>query len=147
MLRVDFYILAGDTGIDRFACGIAAKAWSQGHRVHIHTASAQAAAMMDDMLWTFRDVSFVPHELYDGHENKETPITIGYSQDFPKSAQVFINLDSAVPADIAQFKRVIEIAGGDEEDKHHARRRYRHYRDKGHEIHHHKIDNPSAPGW
>ncbi len=146
MSRIDFYVLPGNIGVDRFVCSIAAKAWSQGNRVHIHTASEQAAMMLDEKLWTFRDISFVPHELYDGRENKVTPVTIGHDRHFPESAKVLINLDKVVPEDIAKFERIVEIAGGDEDDKRHARQRYRYYRDRDYEIHNHKIDIPPV-GW
>ena len=78
MSRVDFYILPEGTGTDRFACTMAKKAWSAGNRVHIHTQSEENARSMDDLLWTFRDISFIPHEIYDGSVNEETPVTIGF---------------------------------------------------------------------
>jgi len=63
MTQVDFYILSDETGTARalLACRLTEKAWKQGHRVYINTASPQQLADLDDLLWTFRAGSFIPH--------------------------------------------------------------------------------------
>ena len=141
MSRVDFYILPDGTGIDRFACTMAAKAWSIGNRVHIHTPSEEMAKVLDNLLWTYRDISFVPHEIFDGNINEETPVTIGFGNSFPEQSQVMINLDFEIPDFTSRFDRIVEIVGGNETNKQYARRRYRQYKDKDYETHDHKIDN------
>ena len=141
MARVDFYILPDGSSVDRFACSITGKAWSKGNRVHIHTASEQAATMLDNLLWTFRDISFVPHELFAKDQTEDAPVTIGYGPDYPNRSQVIINLDNSVPEFVAKFERIVEIVGGDENNKRYARQRYRQYRDNDYEVHNHTIDN------
>ena len=78
MSRVDFYLLSSESGIDKFACIMASKAWTAGNNVYIHTDSEDTTKKLDDMLWTFRDISFIPHEIYNGNENIESPVTIGF---------------------------------------------------------------------
>ena len=146
MSRVDFYILPDGAGVDRFACSIAAKAWSQGNRVHIHMSSEQQANQMDDLLWIFRDISFIPHAMFNGSESTETPVTIGYGSDYPQQSQVIINLDNEIPDFISGFDRIVEIVGGNEHNKQLARQRYREYRDGDYEIHDHKIDKLNEHG-
>ncbi len=141
MSRVDFYILPDGTGADRFACTIAKKAWATGKRVHIHMQSEEKAKSMDDLLWTFRDISFIPHQLYNGIENEDTPVTIGFGQNFPEQSQVIINLDREIPGFVSSFDRIIEIVGGNETNKQYARQRYRQYKNGDFETHDHKIDN------
>lgn len=142
MSRVDFYILSASLGVDRFACSIANKAWAAGNRVHIHTGSEQMAASIDNLLWTFRDISFVPHVIYDERSDDETPVTIGYGNDYPGPARVMINLDTDIPEFAGRFDRIIEIVGGDNTDKQAARKRYRGYQRQDYELHDHKIDKP-----
>lgn len=141
MSRVDFYILPEGAGTDRFACTIAKKAWSAGNRVHIHTQSEERAKSMDDLLWTFRDISFIPHEVYNGSIDEETPVTIGFGKNFPEQSQVIINLDNDIPDFVSSFDRIVEIVGGDETNKQYARRRYKQYKSGDYETHDHKIDN------
>ncbi len=140
MSRVDFYILPEGAGTDRFACTIAKKAWASGNRVHIHTQSEERANGMDDLLWTFRDISFIPHELYNGTANEDTPVTIGFGTSYPEQSQVIINLGHDIPEFASSFERIVEIVGGDETNKKHARQRYRQYKSGDYETHDHKID-------
>jgi DNA polymerase III subunit chi len=140
MSRVDFYILPDGAGTERFACSIAKKAWTSGNRVHIHTQSEENAKSMDDLLWTFRDISFIPHELYNGTINEDTPVTIGFGNDFPEQTQVVINLDLEIPTFVKSFERIVEIVGGDETNKQYARQRYKQYKTSDFETHDHKID-------
>ena len=139
MPRVDFYILPEDQNIERFACRVTARAWADGNRVHLHTASEHMAGVMDDLLWTFRDISFVPHERYPA-DNPETPVTIGYAGQHPPDVRLVINLDQAIPDFAREADRIIEIAGGDEDHRQQARQRYRQYRAADYEIHNHRID-------
>ena len=141
MSRVDFYILPDGSGTERFACTMAKKAWDAGHRVHIHTESEENAKSIDDLLWTFRDISFVPHEIYDGALNEETPVTIGFGDTFPEMSQVIINMDKEIPEFVNHFDRIVEIVGGDETTKQFARQRYKQYKSGDFETHDHKITN------
>ena len=67
-MQVDFYILETAAAHEqlRTACRLAEKAWHKGHRVFIHTDSKETARSLDDMLWTYRQDSFVPHALFSG---------------------------------------------------------------------------------
>jgi DNA polymerase-3 subunit chi len=96
---------------------------------------------MDNLLWTFRDISFIPHEIYNESENNGTPVTIGHGDHFPNHSQVMINLDNKVPEFANKFTRIIEIVESNEKKKEIARQRYRQYKKNDYEIHNHKIDN------
>ena len=146
MSRVDFYILPDNSSTDRFACTIAAKAWSTGNRVHIHTQSDEMANVIDDLLWIYRDISFIPHEIFNGSTSDETPVTIGSGSNHPEQAQVIINLDQDIPAFASSFERIVEIVGGSETNKQLARQRYRQYLEGDYDIHDHKIETINENG-
>jgi len=63
--RVDFYVLKSAAAKQRwaFACRLAEKAYLKDLRVVIVNDSLSDAQALDDMLWTFNDRSFVPHQL------------------------------------------------------------------------------------
>ncbi len=96
MSRVDFYILPDGDSVEQFACSISNKAWKSGNRVHIHTRDEQMMNMLDIMLWTFRDTSFLPHEIYDRSKQTETMITLGQGETFPANTDVVINMDETI---------------------------------------------------
>src|SRR5579863_2609836 len=63
--RVDFYILEepSPSGRLKVACKLAEKAYLAAQTVLVwHTDGAELRAF-DEMLWTFNDGSFVPHEM------------------------------------------------------------------------------------
>ena len=144
-MQVDFYVLGDGSSAAtlRTACRIAEKAWQMGHRVFIHTASREAAAAVDDLLWTFRQESFVPHVLHDARDAADvtavTPITIGSGEAPDSDLDVLINLTETVPLFVDRSARVAEIVGAGEEERRAGRERYRHYRDLGCDIRQHDL--------
>ena len=78
MARIDFYILdqAGPKARLVFACRLAEKAWRLDNTVHVLAEDDRTARELDELLWTFRDGSFVPHERI-GAGEPESPVTIG----------------------------------------------------------------------
>jgi DNA polymerase-3 subunit chi len=139
MRKIDFYVLSDADPLARYrlACRIAEKAYSLGLKVHIHTDSKEDAQQLDALLWTFRDRSFVPHEI-EPQTPDQYPVTIGHGW-APPHCEVLINLALQVPAFFQRFKRVAEIIGGEQEARGAARERYRFYRDRGCMLSHHVL--------
>ncbi len=65
MARVDFYVLqrADERSRHTLACKLAEKAYRLDNSVYIHAKTHQDAEHLNELLWTFRDGSFVPHAL------------------------------------------------------------------------------------
>lgn len=136
MTKVDFYILGDGSRQDRhrLACRVAEKAWQSGRRVFIHTASLEEARHMDDLLWTFRDQSFIPHDLLGQADPALTPVIVGYGTDSGGEHDVLINLAAEVPAFFSAFERVIEPLDDAPGIREAGRERYRFYRDRGYPL-------------
>ena len=139
MTKIDFYILRETRTNERLrtACRITEKAYLRGHLVHIHTDSRDGANKLDDLLWTFRDCSFIPH----GIENQDplrSPVTIGHGW-VPDKCEVLINLAVEVPMFFSRFERVAEIVDQDQANRENGRQHYRFYRDRGYPLQHHEI--------
>lgn len=144
MTRVDFYILDNDdaNGREQLACRIAEKAYRLGHGVYIHTQSPQQAQQMDQLLWTFKQNSFVPHGIVGDSPDPTAPILIGCqgepdTQHPPRD--VLINLDNDVPLFFSSFERVAELIDGKPEHKASGRERFRFYRDRGYTLETHQM--------
>lgn len=142
MARVDFYVLSGSGDIARqqFACRLAEKAYKLKNRVHIHVAGPESVRKIDDLLWTFRDGSFVPHEVLGMNSARpESPITIG-CDDLPDfDCDLLINLGDTVPDQASSFPRVAEVVTSDDECKSLSRQRFVDYRDQGHTLDTHNL--------
>ena len=144
-MRVDFYILNAPAEQERLrtACRLAEKAWQKGHRVFIHTESTQTAKQIDDMLWTYRQDSFVPHALLRERQEVEAedrePVLVGDGTEEPAELDVLINLGESVPSFAARSTRVAEIVSGEDSARRAGRTRYRDYRERGITIHQHNL--------
>ncbi|MEX0975618.1 MAG: DNA polymerase III subunit chi [Woeseia sp.] len=150
MARIDFYVLSesGEASRQRFACRLAEKAYRLKHTVHIRTATRQQAELLDDLLWTFRDGSFVPHELRGAADDVsanpvQAPITIGYtvgrSGAGAEPVELLINLTDGVPQDTNAFPRVAEIVTSDDDCRRRSRQLFADYRSQGHSLESHDI--------
>ncbi len=139
MAQVDFYVLdrVGEQARNTLACKLAEKAWRMENTIHIHTMNQTDAERLDELLWTFRDGSFVPHELIGGDTN--APVTIGFGESTGEPRDLLITLCDEIPAFANTFPRVAELVTADEDCRAKSRQRYAAYRDQGYKIETHKI--------
>lgn len=146
MARVDFYILSGNENPEHFICSLINKAWLSGNQIYIHVDSEAGGKAIDDLLWTYRDISFLPHELLSQQQTSNSPVSIGYATNYTNDESVMLNLSQEVPAFSNQFERILEIVGDDQHQRQQARQRYKYYRDHSYELHDHKIEQHASNG-
>jgi DNA polymerase III subunit chi len=142
MAEVSFYILA-TTGMQerfRFACKLIETAYRKGSFCYVQTDSPQQSHTLDELLWTFRPNSFIPHQIFQG-EMPEFPNTVLIgNQPAPVQWQkVILNLSSHLPSDLSQTEKLLEILDNDEQIKALGRERFRHYKRLGIEPITHKL--------
>ncbi|HXW09929.1 MAG TPA: DNA polymerase III subunit chi [Steroidobacteraceae bacterium] len=135
MPQVDFYPLGATDRRSRLvaACRLAEKAYEQGLKVAVRTASPAETAEFDDLLWTYADGSFVPHGVWptDPDVAALTPVLVGNAALPESHRDVLINLAPDAPADFSAYARVCDVVGGDEEGRKAGRLRWRAYREAG----------------
>ena len=142
MSRIDFYVLSqpGEQARQVFACRLAEKAYRLDHTVHILTPDRATAERIDDLLWTFRDGSFVPHHITGpGDDRDRSPVTIGSDAIDVAVRDLLINLADEVPRCADAFPRVAELVSSDESSKQTSRGRFATYREQGHQLDTHKV--------
>lgn len=140
MPQADFYVLNGIRDPRRFTCSITSKAWSNGKSVYIIANDQQQARLIDDLLWTYHDISFLPHALINESETA-SPVSIGWVGIKSTEADVILNLTDTVPDCVSNYDRVIEIITDDPDEKNKGRQRYKTYREMGYELNNHNIDS------
>ena len=142
MTRIDFYILPeGDAGgHETVSCRLVEKVYKLGMNVYVHTDSPEQARRLDDLLWSFRAGSFLPHALHPRQDDDdEVPVRIGSGAEPWANAQVLINLAGTVPLFFSRFERVAEVVAPGEAGKAQGRERYRFYRDRGYPLQSHNL--------
>lgn len=142
MTQVDFYILSQPEQRALFTCRLAEKIYRLGHRAYIHTADAEQARALDELMWTFSSGSFVPHECVadDADAVAQSPVVIGY-RDHAPPADVLINTTDEMPTHYKNYARVAEVVDGADTAKSKGRERFRIYRERGEQLETHSIDN------
>jgi DNA polymerase-3 subunit chi len=142
MAEISFYILPSELTQERdeFACKLIEKAYRSGCFCYVLTDNAEQSQKIDDLLWTFRAGSFIPHQIYTGElPALEKVILIG-SLDVPELWQkIVINLSSYCPKQFDNIERILEILDNSEATKELGRNRYRQYQQSDITITTHKI--------
>ncbi len=133
MSEVDFYVVnegARTSGLGAL-CQLVAQLWSGKQSVYVHTDSAEQAQRLDEMLWTYQDIGFVPHTLASDPLAAETPVVLGYGTEATVAADVLLNLAHPAPVFGERYARVAEFVDIDAEKRRLSRERFRAYRDRG----------------
>lgn len=131
--QVDFYILPDIDLSARlpFACKLLDIAWQRQHRVYVYCDSSQMTHHMDELLWTFKEDSFIPHGLLSEPLTPPPPIQIGCEPPPTHQRDILLNLTQQLPAFYANFARVIEMIVNQDEIKTKGRELFRTYREQG----------------
>ena len=141
-IRVDFYLVTNDQNNARWllACRLLEKAYIKGHRVFVLCNNQNDAELLDELLWTFKEDSFIPHNLQGEGPEPPPPIQIGFEREPRGFNDILVNLANEIPNYCSKFKRIIEIVANTENDKELSRAHYRDYRSKGCELYTHQVE-------
>jgi len=132
--QVDFYVLPGTEERSRLklACRLAERGYLAGQRVFVWLDEPLLLERFDELLWTFADRSFVPHELYsDVRQWQDTPVLLGCSAQPQQGFELLVNLAAAIPAAAIHAAGIAELVDADEQRRRAGRNRFRQYRDGG----------------
>lgn len=113
------------------ACHFAAKAWRAGRKIALAVPDSAEARRIDQWLWTFEPLAFIPHVAADSPLAAETPVLLGEPGAIWPHRDVLINLDAEIPPDFASFRMVVEVVGRSEAERGPARARWRQYQAAG----------------
>ena len=135
MTRIDFHTNVGDSLA--YACRLLRKDYQAGLPVVVLAEPARLRAL-DERLWTFSPLDFIPHCGVDSAHAADTPIVLTTDLDKAPHHQVLLNLGATVPAQFARFERLLEVVGNEPAELAAGRERYRFYRDRGYALNNHK---------
>ena len=140
--QVDFYLLENpEQSAEVFCCKLAEKAFRQGHDIFIQVETDAELQSLDELLWTFKQESFLPHASCrtDAALAKQSPIRLGRKGDNQSAKDLLINLSEQIAEDFMQYQRVTEIVSSQEKNKALARTKFKAYQAQGIKPVHHKI--------
>ena len=129
-----------------YACRLVRKAVAAGRRVVV-TGEPGLLRTLDADLWTFSPVEFIPHCQAEGAEPQVLAASPVVLADAPRAAphqEVLVNLGGPVPEGFERFERLNELVTLDDDDRVRARRRWKHYADRGYAIKRHDAGSREA---
>lgn len=137
MAELSFYILSTNNERQRniFCCKLIEKAYRQQCFCYLLTDSDSQSRMLDNLLWTFRPTSFIPHQLYSGQlPAMDNMVLIGSLPPPDGWKKLIINFSSHPLEDLSKTERLLDIVDNHPQRKQAARERYRYYKQQGLEI-------------
>ena len=118
-----------------YACRLLRKAHAQKAKVTV-TGEVYLLSLLDDALWTFDALEFLPHcdSFAPGHILENTNIILTPDARQSKHVDVLVNLGSTMPDGFERYLRLIELVGREESERNPARERWRYYNSRGYAI-------------
>ena len=140
MTRVSFYVGNSQSLQARLllACKLVEKAHMQALNTYIHLDSYQTCQQLDELIWTYNDLSFIPHNLAPTKEDG-VRVLLGFDHEPMEDCDFLINLSNEVPAFFPRFARLAEILDKESPVLHAGRERYKFYRDRGYNMDYHQL--------
>lgn len=144
MPNVDFYLLNTPSKENsyRFLCRLVDKAYQQQHHSYIYTCSAEETQYLDDLLWTFRDISFIPHQIGEMDHAEPVLVTLGMEKPKKTFTDILFNLTPEVSPFFCEFQRIIEVVSEEKNHKTQARKKYKVYKEQNYQLTTHNISLP-----
>ncbi len=139
MTRVGFYVVQTGDQAQRLhvAARLADKAFQQGHKIYINAPDKSQAQELDQLLWSFRPSSFLPHAL-EGEEHSNN-IAIGWGQTPGSHNDLLINLNLEIPDFFSRFNRVAEVVTQDPASLSALRKSWAFYKERGYQLEKHDL--------
>ena len=130
--KVDFYVyeLSDYQFYQRLVCNLVEEAYNQENNILLLCENEESCETLDELLWTFKDVSFIPHEKK--LNNKILTQHINLTK--KKHSLILMNLTYSFPDFLETHDRVIEMSGYDEESRQKARLNFKRYKTMNFEI-------------
>jgi DNA polymerase-3 subunit chi len=130
MTNIIFYRIKGDfNSLLLFACKLVNKAYQKKISVLINTSEEGISKKIDEKLWSFDSVSFIPHDI---ESEPSSTIAINHELNPGRHDQLLINLsDSSTPRWFSRFQKVIEIVYDEQEVINNKRKQYSFYQSRG----------------
>jgi len=115
MTEILFYHLESQP-LERVIPVLLEKTLERGWRAVVETGSRERAEVLDALLWTYRDDSFLPHGIEGGPFDADQPVLIATGDANPNNAAVRFFVDRAVPKSGEGYERLVYMFSGHDPD-------------------------------
>lgn len=134
MTEILFYHLTERT-LEQVLPGLVERSLGRGWKCVVQAGSPERLRVLDSLLWTYSEESFLPHSMVrDGNEALQ-PVWLTLEEDNPNAAHVRFLVDGAQAEDLTPHQRAVYLFDGhDQSALEHARARWKIEKSRGHEL-------------
>jgi DNA polymerase III subunit chi len=135
MPRADFYLIAKPRFSEQplmLVCELARKAYAAQQPTVILTRDFAQAEALDELLWSFDEDAFIPHQLAGDDDDDQVAVLIAPPGVDTSVRTLTINLREQCPASYGD--RVLEVVAADPAEREGSRTRWREYQRLGFEV-------------
>jgi len=116
MTEIFFYHLERQP-LDRVLPTLLEKSIERGWRAAVEVGAADQLKTLDDLLWTYRDDSFLPHGLAGNEDDALQPVLITDGPGNANNAQVRFFVGGALPRADTGYDRLVFMFDGHDPDR------------------------------
>ena len=135
MPRADFYLIAKPRFLEepmKLVCELARKSYDKGLWTLILARDTAQAEALDELLWSFDDDAYIPHQIAGDEEDELTPVLIATpDMDVPSRALVINLRDDTY---LGACDRVLEVVPADASARGPLRERWKQYKALGFDV-------------
>jgi len=135
MPRADFYLIDKPRFRENpllLVCELAKKAFRTDQKTLIMTNTLEQAEQLDELLWSFEEDAFIPHQIAGDEDDDLTPLLIVAPGVSTSDRSLVINLRDECAS--GNFERVLEVVPADPASRTGSRERWRIYQQQGFEL-------------
>lgn len=140
MPRADFYLIQKERFREEpllLVCELARKAFDANLSTLVLARDAEQAEQLDELLWSFDDDAYIPHQIAGDDEDELAPVLVaGPDTNTPMRALVINLRDAAVQG---SFDRVLEVVPADDSARGPLRERWKQYKSRGFDVDKHDM--------
>ncbi|MCB0281260.1 MAG: DNA polymerase III subunit chi [Calditrichae bacterium] len=116
----------------KYVCDLAEKLYDSNVSVTIFTGDAKTVNQVDDLLWTWKQESFVPHSVHDQNSAAQGPVILTVQKESLPDTDALILFDPLPAEYLSKYKLIIDFAEVYHADKvKESRIRFKNLRDSG----------------
>ncbi|NII12081.1 DNA polymerase III subunit chi [Oleiagrimonas sp. C23AA] len=134
-MRADFYLIDKPRFREQpllLVCELARKAMAAQQPTLVLTRDFEQADTLDDLLWSFDEDAFIPHQIAGDEDDDITAVLIVPPDTEVQDRPLVINLRETIAS--GQYQRVLEVVAADPAEREGSRQRWRQYKQRGFEI-------------
>ena len=80
---------------------------NRGNKVLVYCESDEFMAKLDDLLWTFEQLAFLPHATYKDERKEEQPILLNTTESNPNNSNVLAIAGKFLPKELTKFEKIV----------------------------------------